>query len=336
MREALLYEAMDEQRVRCGLCAHRCIIKPDETGICGVRINEKGRLFSLVYGQSISAGSDPIEKKPLFHFQPGSSSFSIATVGCNFKCDFCQNSDISQMPKDQGRIMGRSLLPEQIVDLAKRSGASSIAYTYTEPTIYFEYALDTARLAAEAGLKNVFVTNGYMTAETLDTIGSDLHGANVDLKAFNDDFYKKLCGARLEPVKASIAKMKDMGIWVEVTTLIIPGRNDSEDELARLADWLAGIGPDIPWHISRFHPTYKLLDAPPTPTAIIHKAREIGLKAGLRYVYSGNVWGDEGEKTFCHHCHELLIDRVGFSVSANRVENGACPICQTPLAGVEV
>ena len=334
MREALLYETLERDRVRCHLCGHRCLIRPNERGICGVRINQGGRLFSEVYGLAVSANSDPIEKKPLFHFLPGTSSFSIATVGCNFTCKFCQNHDISQMPKDQGRIIGHQLAPSEIVAQAISRQDASISYTYTEPTIFFEYALDTARAAAAAGLKNVFVTNGYMTEEALRTIGPDLHAANVDLKAFRDDFYKKLCQARLEPVKETIVRMKEAGVWVEVTTLIIPGHNDDEDELTKLAEWLAGINPEIPWHISRFHPTYQLLDTGPTPTALIHRAREIGLKAGLHYVYSGNVWGDEGEKTYCHKCHRLLIDRTGFSITANYLHEGSCPSCGTPMAGV--
>lgn len=336
MEEARLYEALDQARARCHLCAHRCLIKPDETGICGVRLNREGKLYTLVYGRAISANLDPIEKKPLFHFQPGTTSMSIATVGCNFSCLFCQNHDIAHMPREEGRIMGGNLPPAEVVARARQEGAASISYTYTEPTIFFEYALDTARAASAAGLKNIFVTNGYLTAEALEMIGSDLHGANVDLKAFEDGFYKKLCGAKLEPVKETIARMKQAGVWVEVTTLLIPGYNDDEGLLGKLAEWLVGVGPEIPWHISRFHPTYRLRDAPVTPTAAIRRAREIGLKAGLHYVYSGNVWGEEGEKTFCHHCGHLLIDRLGFSVSANNLRQGACPRCRTPLAGVGV
>ena len=334
MREALLYDRLDDRKVRCNLCNHNCVIRPDKTGICGVRRNTDGRLDSLVYGRAVSANMDPIEKKPLFHFLPGTQSLSIATVGCNFTCRHCQNSDISQMPADRGRIMGDNLPPEQVVQAAQARGAASISYTYTEPTVYFEYALDTARLASRAGIKNVFVTNGYMTAAALDMIGPDLHAANVDLKAFTDDFYKKVCGARLEPVKESIAKMKADGIWVEVTTLIIPGYNDEAGELEALAGWLAGIGPDIPWHISRFHPTYRLTDARPTPVETVHRAMKAGREAGLHYVYAGNVWGDSGEKTRCHNCGALLIDRTGFHVSANRIESGSCPECRTPASGV--
>ncbi|MEW5724568.1 MAG: AmmeMemoRadiSam system radical SAM enzyme [Thermodesulfobacteriota bacterium] len=334
MKEALLYEKIEESKVRCRLCAHGCVIKPGHTGLCAVRRNDDGRLVSLVYGQAISANVDPIEKKPLFHFLPGTTSMSIATVGCNFSCRHCQNSDISQMPRDQDRIMGSDLPPAEVVRLARSRRSASISYTYTEPTVFFEYALDTARAASAAGLRNVFVTNGYMSAEALETIGKDLHAANVDLKAFTEGFYKKVCGARLEPVKETIVRMRQAGVWVEVTTLLIPGYNDDEAELGRLAEWLAGVDPDMPWHISRFHPTYRLTDARTTPTETIRRTREIGRRAGLKYVYSGNVWGDEGEKTFCHQCGGLLIDRVGYSIAANRVTGGACPDCRTPVVGV--
>jgi pyruvate formate lyase activating enzyme len=333
MKEAMLWESRDEGRVRCKLCAHRCLIKEGDLGVCGVRQNEGGRLFTMVYGRAVSANLDPIEKKPLFHFLPGTTSFSVAAVGCNFACEFCQNAEISQMPRNQGRIVGHDLPPEEIVAQAKKTSAASISYTYTEPTIFFEYALDTARLATAAGLKNVFVTNGYMTEEALETIGSDLHAANVDLKAFTKDFYRRLCHARLEPVKETIVRMKARGVWVEVTTLLIPGENDGEEELKALAGWLAGVGVDIPWHISRYYPRYRYTKSGPTPTGSIHQAREIGRAAGLHYVYAGNLWGDEGEKTYCHHCGALLIDRTGYTIRANRLEGGACPKCRTPLAG---
>ncbi|MBU2234536.1 MAG: radical SAM protein, partial [Proteobacteria bacterium] len=219
VHEALLYEKEDENDVRCGLCAHRCRIAPGARGVCGVRENREGVLFSLVYGSLIAENADPIEKKPLFHVLPGSRSFSIATPGCNFRCDFCQNHEISQMPREEGRIVGRERTPEEIVELALQSGSRSIAYTYTEPTVYFEFAYDTAGIAREKGLVNVFVTNGYMTGEMLELLAPRLDAANVDLKAFNDDFYRKRCGARLQPVLDSLRKMKELGIWVEVTTL---------------------------------------------------------------------------------------------------------------------
>ena len=334
MREALLWEKLEEGRVRCNLCAHRCPIKPGGLGICKVRRNDDGVLMSLVYGRAVSANVDPIEKKPLFHFLPGTKSMSIATVGCNLSCRHCQNADISQAPRDRDRIIGSELPPAEVVLRTRQHGAASISYTYTEPTIFFEYALDTARLAVKDDLKNVFVTNGYMTPEALETIGSDLHAANVDLKAFTDDFYKKVCGARIEPVKENIARMKADGVWVEVTTLLIPGYNDDETELKALAEWLVSVGPDIPWHISRFHPTYRLTDAPITPVEPIRRAREIGLAAGLKFVYTGNVWGDEGENTFCPECRRRLIDRVGFTVRSNDLLDGACPDCRAKIPGV--
>jgi len=334
MKEAYLYEKLDDKKVRCNLCNHRCVIGDGKRGICGVRENRDGTLFSLVYDKVIAAHLDPIEKKPLFHFLPGSTSFSISTVGCNFRCRFCQNYDISQMPRDRNRIEGEHVPPEKIVEYAIRQGAKSISYTYTEPTVYFELALDTARLASKKGLKNVFVTNGFMTEECLEEIYPDLHAANVDLKAFNDKFYKELCGARLEPVLNTIRKMKEMGIWVEVTTLIIPGYNDSEEELREIARFLVSIDPDIPWHVTRFYPTYRLTTALPTPVSTLRKAREIGLKEGLKYVYTGNVPGEKGENTYCPNCKELLIEREGFFITQYRIEGGKCYNCGAEIAGM--
>ncbi|MBN2420015.1 MAG: AmmeMemoRadiSam system radical SAM enzyme [Deltaproteobacteria bacterium] len=334
MKEALLYEKISDNKVRCFLCNHKCIISDKSTGICGVRKNNSGTLITLVYDKIIARHTDPIEKKPLFHFLPGSRSFSIATAGCNLKCSFCQNSDISQMPVDHGRIMGESISPEEIVDEAESGNADTIAYTYTEPTIFYELAKDTARVALSRGIRNIFISNGYMSLECLDDISGYIQGANIDLKAFNDDFYKKQCGARLEPVLNTIKKMVMMGIWVEITTLLIPGLNDSEEELKKLAGFIAAQSVDIPWHISRFHPTYKLLNVPPTSADKIHMAKEIGYRAGLRYVYTGNIPGDEGEKTKCHNCGNLLIDRYGFSVNYLNIRDGKCPECQTPIPGV--
>ena len=290
--------------------------------------------MSLVYDKVITRHVDPIEKKPLYHFQPGSRSFSIATAGCNFKCSFCQNSEISQLPADHEQIFGEEVTPQEIVKEAIGSGSSTIAYTYTEPTIYFELALDTARIAAEQGLKNIFVSNGYMTRECLDMIHPDLHGANIDLKAFTDGFYKEQCGARLKPVLETIEQLNSQEVWVEVTTLLIPGLNDSDGELRDIASFIAATDKDIPWHISRFHPTYRLTDRGPTPPESIHRAKEIGYEAGIRYVYTGNLPGDSGENTFCHECKELLIDRMGFMIKENRIENGKCPDCGAEIPGV--
>lgn len=334
--KAYLFEQSDEQEVRCSLCHHRCNIKPSRRGICQVRRNEAGELKTSVYGKLIARHVDPIEKKPLFHFLPGSRSYSIATVGCNFRCTFCQNAEIAQMPRDRdGQVVGSACSPEAVAIDALHEKCRSIAYTYTEPTVYFEFALDTARFAHARGIKNVFVTNGYMTAEALDMAAPYLDAANVDLKAFTEDFYKKQCGARLAPVKATLRKMKAMGIWVEVTTLIIPGLNDDPGELRRLAEFLVGeLGPETPWHISRFHPTYRLTDRPVTPVATLRRAREIGLRAGLYYVYTGNVPGEDGENTICPQCGTKLIERWGFTIQNNRIVDAHCPQCSTPVHGV--
>ena len=331
---AALWEAWrGGPQVHCFLCAHHCRIGPGGVGTCGVRENREGVLYTLVYGCPISTAVDPIEKKPLFHFLPGTSTYSLATVGCNFACTFCQNADISQMPADQGRIVGRPMSAEQVVAGALAAGCRSVSYTYTEPTIFYEYARDCARLATEAGLKNVFVTNGFMTRQMLADIDGDLHAANVDLKSFSDDFYRSLAGARLKPVLDSIRRLHEMGVWTEVTTLLIPGRNDGDDELRDLASFLVSVSPDIPWHVSRFHPMYRLLDAPPTPVETVEKAVRIGREAGLRYVYGGNVPGHSSESTSCPSCGKMVIERAGHSLSRNRAAGGRCPDCGQPIPG---
>jgi len=321
------------QRVHCFLCAHHCRIDTGELGLCGVRKNIDGVLYTLVYGCPVSTAVDPIEKKPLFHFLPGSLSYSVATVGCNFRCLFCQNSEISQMPQDTGRIVGRRLSPEALVEAALDADCSSISFTYTEPTIFYEYARDCARLGTAAGLKNIFVTNGYMTAQTLIDIDGDLHAANVDLKAFNDDFYRRMAGARLKPVLDSIKRLWEMGVWVEVTTLLIPGHNDSSDELHRLAAFLVSVSPDIPWHVSRFYPTYRLLDAEATPVESVERALKIGREEGIRYVYGGNIPGHSSESTVCPQCGETVLERQGFSLRRNTSSDGRCPRCSGQIAG---
>ncbi|MHB1294196.1 MAG: AmmeMemoRadiSam system radical SAM enzyme [Anaerolineae bacterium] len=338
--EAMLYEKLEGERVRCALCAQRCNIPAGKVGLCGVRENRAGVLYTLVYGQAIAEAIDPIEKKPLFHFYPGSTALSIATAGCNFRCTFCQNADISQLPHDQGRIAGRALPPETVVADAQRHACRSIAYTYTEPTIFFEYAYDTGRLAHAAGVANVFVSNGYMTPEMLDVAAPAgepplIDAANVDLKAFRDAFYRQQCGARLQPVLDSLVRMHARGVWLEVTTLIIPGLNDSDEELRDIAGFLVDqLGADTPWHVSRFHPTYKLTNRPPTPPASVERAREIGLEAGLRYVYVGNIPGSDGENTTCPGCGQVVIKRMGFRVLRHDAPGGVCRHCGTPIAGV--
>ena len=327
MKEARWYSKLSDKRVRCDLCSHHCVISDGERGICGVRENRDGTLYSLVYGKVIATHVDPIEKKPLFNFLPGTRSFSIATVGCNFKCTHCQNADISQMPAERGRITGQDAEPEQIVRAAESTGCKTIAYTYTEPTIFMEYAYDTAKIASERGIKNVFVTNGYMAEEPLRDIQPYLDAANVDLKGFTEEHYREVCGARLKPVLDTLKLMKELGIWVEVTTLIIPTVNDSDDDLRNIAEFILDLGPETPWHVSRFHPTYKMLDLPPTPVQSVIKARQIGLEVGLRYVYSGNIPGDNGENTYCYKCGKLLIPRYGYELGETHIENSKCEYC---------
>ena len=333
MKEALLYEKVGDGKVQCFLCSHRCKIAPGKRGICAVRENRDGTLYSLVYGKIIAKHIDPIEKKPLFNFYPGSSSYSIAVVGCNFRCEHCQNYDISQYPGKHQDIPGEETTPEQVVKEAEMTGCSSISYTYTEPTIFLEFAYDCARLAKEKGIKNVFVSNGYTTPEATRLIAPYLDANNIDLKG-DDALYKKLCGAKLQPVLDTIRLMKELGVWVELTTLIIPSYNDSEDFLKWAAGFIKSVSPDIPWHVTQFYPTYKLQDQPPTPVKTLRMARDIGLKTGLKYVYEGNVPGEGGENTYCHSCGEVLIGRVGYTLGTIKIKNSKCMRCGTEVSGV--
>jgi len=342
VKEALLYQKLDGDRVRCDLCAHRCAIAPGRKGVCLVRENRAGTLYTLVYGIPLSQAVDPVEKKPLFHFYPGSAAFSLATAGCNFRCRFCQNADISQMPRDRGEILGRPASPEEVVRAAKRSGSRSIAYTYTEPTIFFEYSYDIARLAHAEGLASVYVTNGYMTREMLElfqgvTNGHEpwLDAANVDLKAFRDETYKQVCGARLQPVLDSLKAMKELGVWVEVTTLVVPDMNDSEAEQRDIAQFIAGeLGVETPWHVSRFHPDYEMRDRGPTPVATLQRAYDLGREAGLRYVYVGNLPGAHLEDTVCPGCGQTVVGRWGFQVTKHNTQDGQCIFCGASIDGV--
>jgi pyruvate formate lyase activating enzyme len=333
-KEAMLYEKLAEGKVRCNLCAHRCVIADRKRGICQVRENRGGTLYTLVYGRTIVQNMDPVEKKPLFHFHPGSSAFSIATPGCNFRCQWCQNWDTSQLVRQRHLIMGKKVDPDQVVSAAQKANSRSIAYTYTEPTIFFEYTYDTARLAHQAGLANIYVTNGYMTKEMLESFHPYLDAANVDLKAFRDKTYHRYVGAQLQPVLDAMKLMKQLGIWLEVTTLVIPGINDDERELRNTANFVANeLGKDTPWHISRFFPAYKMTDVPYTPIETLQRARQIGLEEGLRYVYVGNVPGEAN--TVCHECGQMLIRRSGYRILENQTQpGGRCPNCGVLVAGV--
>lgn len=327
MEEARFYEATGDGRVECHLCNHRCTIADGRRGFCLVRENRDGTLYSLTYGRLIAQHVDPIEKKPLYHFLPGSTAFSIATPGCNFRCDFCQNWRISQtsLETDFERISCTE--PQVVVRQAAAAGCHSIAYTYTEPTIFMEYALDTARLALDRGIRNVFVTNGFQTPEAVDAMEGLIQAANVDLKAFTEEFYRKRSKAKLQPVLDTIRSMHEAGIHLEITTLVVPGQNDTEEQLGGIAEFIAGISPDIPWHISRFHPDYQATDIPATPVSTLRRALELAREAGLHYPFVGNVAMKEGQDTVCPDCGQVAIRRQGFMGSSLNLEDGCCANC---------
>ena len=329
IKEAMFYQKLNDNKVRCNICNNRCSPLPGKRGKCGVRENQGGKLYSLVYGKAVANYVDPVEKKPLFHFYPGSRAYSIGTVGCNFCCMFCQNWEISQVRN--GAITGRNLLPEEVVDEAIASGCQSVAYTYTEPTIFYEYAFDSSRIAHKKGLKNLFITNGYISEEALKAIAPYLDAANIDLKSMNDHFYRNICRAKLQPVLENIKLYYKLGVWIEITTLVIPGHNDSPEELRDIAEFIKDINPDIPWHISRFYPAYRMSDVSPTSLSTIRKAVDVGKAAGLRYVYEGNI--GEGENTYCPHCGKLLIERHGFAVTKDVIKDGNCPYCGESIPG---
>lgn len=330
----MLYEPLDGGKVHCFLCSHHCRISDSKFGKCGVRQNLAGILYTHAYGELIASHVDPIEKKPLYHFFPGSTSFSVATIGCNFKCGFCQNWQISQIAEQRrGRRFGTELTPEKIVEGARNHSCRSISYTYTEPTIFFEYAYETAKLARAAGLSNVFVTNGFMTTQALDTIKPYLDACNVDLKSFSEEFYQKTCRGRLKPVLEMIRYMKESKIWIEITTLVVPDQNDDESQLNGIAEFIAETDPEIPWHISRFHPDYEFSDSPATPVETLERAYALGEKAGLKYIYMGNVPGKIVE-TRCARCNELMFRRKGFCTKTENFSSGRCLACGEPIAGI--
>ncbi len=330
----MLYKKSPNGIIECFLCAHFCKIADGKFGFCGVRQQKEGKLYTHAYGEVIASHVDPVEKKPLYHFLPGSLSYSIATRGCNFKCGFCQNWQISQLAVKSGTGGGScELKPEEVVREARKNKCKSISYTYTEPTIFFEYAYDTSRLAKKEGIYNIFVTNGFMTKQMLEAAHPFLDAANVDLKTFSDETYKKVCHGRLQPVLDSIKLMHKLNIWVEITTLVIPGMNDSDAELSKIADFIASVDTEIPWHVSGFHPDYKFVDAAPTPVSALKKAEAIGKKAGLHHVYMGNVWG-ESPQTLCYGCKEVLVKRSGYIIEKNSIESGKCPKCGKLIKGV--
>jgi len=336
-KEAYLVKPLSAGIVQCQACEHFCAIKPGESGKCGVRRNFDGTLYLVVYGTPVAIHVDPVEKKPLFHFNPGGDILSIGTYGCNFRCPFCQNWQMSQMRDfdDQRDYVGQQATPEALVNTCLKNHIPMIAYTYNEPTVFFEYTYDTAKLAHEHGIKNVYVSNGYMSLAALEMIGPYLDGINVDLKAFTEEFYRQQCQARLEVVKRNIAHIaREMDTWIEVTTLLIPGLNDSEDELKAMAAWLAEVDVDMPWHVTAFHPDYEMFDRPPTSSRALARAYEIGKEAGLHYVFVGNVMDADRESTYCPRCGAKLIQRHWFNVRELWSERGVCHQCGEKIAGV--
>ena len=320
----------DKERITCLLCQHYCKLKVGQVGICGVNKNENGALKNLVYGHPIALNIDPVEKKPLYHLLPGTTALSFGTVGCNFKCPFCQNWNISQEKKIDRSIY---VSPEEMVNIALEHNCSSIAYTYNEPTIFYPYARDIGLIAREKGLKNIFVSNGFESKEIIADMPNWLDAANIDLKSWSDSYYKKVLKGGLEGVKDTLRRMVDAGIWVEVTTLLIEGENDSNEDLEAMANFIAKeLGRHVPWHLSAFHPDYKMQDHDYTKVSTLQKAANIAKEAGLYYVYLGNVpvHGD----TYCPECGELLIDRTGYSVTLNRMIDGKCPKCNRKIEGI--
>jgi pyruvate formate lyase activating enzyme len=336
MKEALLYETFSDDSVRCHICQRRCKIKPEQYGYCYTRFNKEGRLYSLIYSKVSCMMVSPIEKKPLFHFYPGSLWLSLGTLGCNFRCPGCQNWDIAHARTDLIRYNAEYITPEESIHLAQRHNCKGISWTYNEPTIWFEYTLDSAKLAKQNGLLANYVTNGFITPEALDLIGPYLDAFRVDIKGFSKKFYKKMCHVNdftgiLEVTKRAKEKWN---MWVEIITNIIPGYNDDEAQLKGIASWIKNdLGEFTPWHVTQFVPHLELSHIPATPVSTLEKAREIGLKEGLKYVYLGNVWDHPAENTYCHNCQKLLIERRGFYISQNNIKDGKCPFCVTIVQG---
>jgi pyruvate formate lyase activating enzyme len=319
--------------VQCDLCPTECVLENYQVGVCRVRINRDDRLYSLVYGKPCAVHVDPIEKKPVFHMLPGTTAFSLATAGCNLTCKFCQNWEISQTNPEETR--NGSLDPEEVVTLALDKGCRSIAYTYSEPVVFYEYMLDTARLARSRGLKNIWVTGAYINPDPLRELAPHIDAANIDLKGFTDEYYRTVCGGKLQPVLDAIKLAAQLGVMVELTNLIVPTLNDDPEVIREMCRWIVDeLGPDVPLHFSRFHPQYRLQKLPPTPLETLWNAHRTALEEGIHHVYTGNVPYDERSNTFCPKCRTRLIGRVGYFVTENRLRDGKCPVCGTAIAGV--
>jgi len=333
LKEALYYDKLDNQIVQCRLCPRNCRISKGNRGFCGVRENRDGILYTLVYAKPVAMHIDPIEKKPLFHFLPGSSAFSIATAGCNLRCKFCQNWEISQRRPEEVEYI--YLEPKELIKKVQASGSNIIAYTYSEPTIFYEYMIESARLAKQQGMRNVMHSCGYINEKPLRELAKYLDAANIDLKGFSDDYYAKISEASLEPVLKTLKLLKELAVPTEITTLIVPGYNDDTDTLTKMCLWIKeNLGPDTPLHLSRFYPMYKLASLYPTPVETLERARKIAQDCGLNYVYIGNIAGHPAENTYCPHCKKVLIRRNGYSILENNIQNGKCKFCGEKIPGV--
>ena len=333
MKEALFYTKLDNKKVRCLLCPHNCLILEGKRGFCGVRQNKEGKLYTLVYGRIVAASLDPIEKKPLYHFFPGTTAYSIATGGCNFTCLHCQNADISQIKNRVEMFEVNEVKPEDIIKVAINNKAKTIAYTYTEPTIFYEFALDTARLAHKRKLKNVFITNGFINKKPVEKIIPFLDAVNIDLKFFDDKLYEKMCHGTLKPVLETIRLLKANNKWIEITTLIIPGFNDDSQQLTQIAKFISSLDVSIPWHITAFFPANQLVDVDATEGNLLFKAREIGFKYGLKNVYCGNIGSNEAENTYCPACKRVVIERNGYKVISVNMKDSKCEFCNQAISG---
>ena len=332
--ESMLWTKLAQDRWRCGLCAHACVLSPGQRGRCGVRCNHGGRPLSLVDGLVTGVQADPVEKKPLYHFLPGGRTFSVGSAGCNFSCLFCQNHHISRDPLEQERIRGHEATPEMLVAAALRTACRSLAFTYNEPTVFVELVAATAALGQERGLPSILVSNGFMSSGCLEVLGPLVRAANIDLKAFSEDFYHRYCGARLRPVLDNLVRMRALGLWLEVTTLILEGLNNGEAELRALARFVRDeLGADTPWHVTAFRPAYRMTDHPATRAAALRRCRDIGLEEGLRFVYTGNVFCAGGGDTLCPQCGAPCLERQGWQV-VMRTDTGVCPRCGSRLPGV--
>jgi pyruvate formate lyase activating enzyme len=333
MKEAMFYKTVRDDILQCELCPQFCVLKPGDRGKCHVRENKNGKLYSLVYAKPCSIAIDPVEKKPLFHFLPGSKTFSISTVGCNLDCKACQNWEISQAnPED---VPAKEMQPEEVVAEALKHNCESISYTYIEPSIFFEYVLDIAKLARQKGLKNIMVTNGFLNPEPIQELYKYIDAANIDLKSFSEEFYKDMCEGRLQPVLDAIKQIKSMGVWIEITTLVIPGQNDNREDIRNMFKWIkANVGADTPVHFSRFFPCYKLLNIEPTPIDTLRDCYEIATEVGLKYIYVGNVLDTHFHQTVCPKCGMEVIDRSPrYELEEVHLEDGACKFCKTRIAG---